>query len=294
MVLVTGATGFVGSHVVDRLAGDGKAVRALVRREADAERFAREGLSTVLGDVTDPGSLSAAVSGCDSVVHLVGIIREKPPKVAFDTVVTQGTQNLVKACRATGVGRLVYMSAIGARQSAPTKYLKTKWEAEQAIKKSGIPFTIFRSSVVVGPRGEFTQLLFDLARKPLVPIIGSGDYRFQPIFSGDVAAYISKSLDSEEAAGKTFEIAGPEVLTMNEMMRIASEVLGRTKRAIHVPLFLMRSLVPLMERVTSKPPITSDELAMMVEGSVAEDDSVHKFFPFELTGFADALAAALP
>jgi uncharacterized protein YbjT (DUF2867 family) len=292
MILVTGATGFIGSHVVERLGKDGRSVRVLVRKDADAERFAREGLSTALGDVTDPGSLSSAVSGCESVVHLVGIIREKAPKVTFEGVVTQGTRNLVVASQAAAVGRIVYMSAIGTRPGAPTKYLRTKWEAEQAVKESGIRFTILRSSPVVGPKGEFTQLLVELARKRLIPIIGSGEYRFQPIFSGDVAAYISSSLDSDEAVGKTFEIAGPEILTMNDMMRAVSEVLGRRARMIHIPLFLMRLLIPVLALASSNPPITRDELAMMLEGSVAHDQTIRQFIPSELTPFAEALQAA--
>src|SRR5207245_6421325 len=216
-VLVTGATGFVGPHVVHALRAPDLPVRALVRERRRGAKLVPLGVELVEGDVTDAASLRRAVAGCDAVVHLVAIITGRPAD--FERVMAQGTRDLVAAAREEGVGRFVLMSALGVseRTKDTVPYYRAKWDMEQAVKGAGIEHVIFRPSFVFGRDGGVLPQFVRMARfLPVTPVIGPGTQRLQPIWVEDVALYFAEGIDRAEAANRTFEIGGPDAPTWNE------------------------------------------------------------------------------
>ena len=226
MILVTGATGFVGSHLVKRLRQEGLKVRAVTRTPAKAQSLADLGVEVVPGDIGDPASLEAAAKGCDKIVHLVGIIQEGRG-FTFRSVHVEGTRHVLDAAKKAGVGHVVYQSALGTRENAKSEYHRTKWEAEKLVRAGGIPFTLLRPSLIYGPGDLFTIRLAEMIRlSPVLPVIGSGRSKIQPIYIEDVASCIVKILAGKQHMGKTYEIGGPEELTYEEVTKAIAEALG--------------------------------------------------------------------
>ena len=281
MILITGATGFVGPHVVHALRAEGREVRALIRDGADAGRLHAWGCETVVGDVTEPASLRGAVEGCDTVVHLVAIINGKPQD--FERVMSQATRDLVDAAREARVRRFVLMSALGTdeRTKELVPYYRAKWEMEQAVKGSGLEHVIFRPSFVFGKGGALAQFRRIAKLAPVTPIVGAGTQRIQPIWVEDVAAYFAAAIDKPEAANRTFELGGPDVVTWNEFWARLKRSLGTRRPSVHLPVALMRAQALVLERLP-KPPVTRDQLTMLEAGDnvVTNSDAVDTFgFP---------------
>lgn len=272
VVFVTGGTGFVGCHVTRRLIERGHRVRALVR-DRDAARWLREmGADLVSGDITKEANLSGALAGCDVAVHLVGIIRERPPAATFEAVHIQGTTRVVDAARRAGVKRFIHMSALGAKREG-TAYHRTKYEAEEMVRRSGIPYVVFRPSIIVGEGGEFTRLLIRLVRTlPVTPVIGDGQYRLQPVDVEDVASAFALAAEREDLVGETFQIAGPHKLTYNRLLSIVCEELGVRRARVHMPLALVRPFIDFASNWRLPTPINSDELRMLLEENVVQGD----------------------
>ena len=281
MILVTGATGYVGRRVVRRLVDEGEPVRCLVRPSSNLS--ALEGIEVEVhsGDVTDPVSLRSACEGVDTVVHLVAVIREKGAGT-FDRVNHHGTKNVVEAARESGVKRLVHQSAIGARPDPGFPYLYSKWQGEQAVEGSGIPHVILRPSIIFGRGDEFINALAAAVKLgPVAPIIGSGKAMFQPIFVEDVATCILRAVRDEEHIGKVVEIGGPEQLSYKELVETIIRTLGARRLKINIPVFAMRLLIPVLGRLVPHPPITPAELGMINLDNVTDLDSVEKNFEFK-------------
>lgn len=279
-VLVTGGTGFVGPRVVRALSRAGHEVRVLERRAGTAARLALPAADTVTADVTDPPSLRAAVAGCDAVVHLVAIINGS--REDFERVMVRGTADLVGAAAAEGVRRFVLMSALGVdeRTRGLTPYYAAKWEMERLVEGSGLEHVIFRPSFVFGPDGGVLPTFLRVARlAPVTPVIGSGERRFQPIWVEDVGAYFAASVDHPAAAGRAFELGGPDVVSWNEFWRRAKRAAGARRRpSLHVPVALMRVQAALLERLPN-PLVTRDQLTMLEAGDnvVTSTDAVATF-----------------
>jgi NADH dehydrogenase len=289
-VFLTGATGFVGGYVARRLRARGHRVRALIRRAASADPLAEQGVEIALGDIAQPISLEEAVDGCDTVVHLVGIIRERPP-ATFETVHTRGTLRVLEAAERCGVKKFVHMSALGARRDG-TAYQRTKSEAEDVVRRSAIPSVIFRPSVIVGVGGEFIELLLRMMRaSPVTPVIGDGRYRLQPIDVEDVAAAFVQAAERTDLSGKNFEIGGPHKLTYNRLLEIICEEFGWRRRRLHVPVGLVRPLVDLASNWRLPTPISPQELAMLFEESIIPGDgsALREVFGMEATSFRSVL-----
>ena len=278
-VLVTGATGFVGPHVVHALRARELPVRALVRDPKRAARLAAWGVELAQGDVTDPVSLSAACAGADAVVHLVAVIKGSHDD--FARLMEQGTRNVVAAAREAGVRRFVLASALGlderTRNAVP--YFAAKWEMEQTVKGSGLEHVIFRPSFVFGRDGGVLPTFVRLARfAPVTPIVGSGTRRLQPIWVEDVAAYFAEAIQLPAAANRTFELGGPDTPDWNEFWARLKRVLGSRRPSIHVPVGLMRAQAALTERLPGAP-VTRDQLTMLELGDnvVADPAAVETF-----------------
>jgi NADH dehydrogenase len=279
VILVTGGTGFIGPKVVHELRAGERDVRCLVRDRRRGSKLAAWGCELAEGDVTDAASLRAAMRGCDTVVHLVAIITG--PRRDFERIMEQGTRDLVAAAREEGVRRFVLMSALGTTEQTRelTPYFHAKWEMEQAVKASGLEHVIFRPSFVFGRDGGVLPTFKRLARlTPVTPIVGSGEQRIQPIWVEDVAAYFAAAVDKPEAANRTFEIGGPDVVTWNEMWERLKRTLRVRRPSVHVPMGLMRAQAVVLERLPN-PPVTRDQLKMIEAGDnvVTNTDAVETF-----------------
>ena len=271
-VFVTGGTGFVGSEVVRQLLAAGHTVRCLVRDGSENKLPIREGIEIHSGDALDPASLGKGVPGCQAVVHLVGIIREFPARgITFERLHHVATANMVAAASAGGVKRYLQMSANGSRQDASSPYHRSKWAAEQAVRNSSLDWTIFRPSLIFGRGDGFITMLADMVRKlPVVPVLGNGHYRMSPVAVEDVAAGFVGALERPETIGQTYHCCGPADYSYDEILDLVGKALGRSKVAkLHQPLLLMKPVIALFESLP-RFPITSNQLAMLLEGNVCD------------------------
>jgi NADH dehydrogenase len=292
-VLVTGATGFIGPHVVHALRARETPVRALVRDPARASRLVAWGVELATGDVTDPASLRAACEGVGTVVHLVAIIRGRPQD--FERVMTHGTRNVVAAAQEAGVRRFVLASALGLdeRSKDAVPYFGAKWEMEKAVRESGLEHVIFRPSFVFGRDGGVLPTFVRLARfAPVTPIIGPGTQRLQPIWIDDLAEYYARAVTEQAAANRTFELGGPDAVSWNEFWERLRRVLGVRRPSLHVPFGAMRVQAALTERLPGAP-VTRDQLTMLALGdNVVTDPSAVETFELPLVPLDEQLRRA--
>lgn len=289
MIFVAGATGFVGSHLVDDISARGKGLKCLVRSGKAAERLKARGIETIIGDITAPDTIEGILNSDDMVIHLVGIIEEKG-KSTFRSVHTEGTSNLINEARRAGVRHFFYQSALGADRTSWSGYLRTKAEAEDIVKQSGLSFTIFRPSLIIGPWDGFTKKMVDMIKmSPVVPVPGKGKARFQPIYIEDWLRCIEKVIDAPADYLSTYEIGGPEHLTYGRMVEIISAALGRKKAIINIPMGFMKFSASLLENILPSPPVTSDQLRLLEIDNICDIASVRKNFGFEPVKLEDAL-----
>lgn len=288
-IFLTGGPGFVGREVVRQLCGAGHRVRCLVRDIERAKRALPAMVDLHLGDLTDPPSLVAGVKECQAVVHLVAVIIEKG-RSTFERIHVQGTENLLRAAAEAGIRRFVHMSALGSRPNAASRYHQTKYQAEQAVIQSGLDWTIFRPSVIFGPGDQFVNLLARIIQSaPIIPVIGEGECRIQPISVRDVASCFALAIGNSLSYRKVYELGGPERLTYNQIYQIISGVLQKKKKAIHIPIPLIKPGALISEWLLPKPPITREQLIMLQEDNVCDStDAVHDF-GLELLSFEDGI-----
>ncbi|MGH7314216.1 MAG: complex I NDUFA9 subunit family protein [Candidatus Rokuibacteriota bacterium] len=271
-VFVTGATGFVGRTVVQALRADGHTVRCLVRRGSERDLRGLGAIERVEGDVLVRRGLEEDMAGCQAVIHLVGIIREQPSRgITFEQVHTQGTTNVLAAAAAAGVRRFLHMSALGTRPNARSRYHRTKWAAEEAVRASGLRWTIFRPSIIYGRGDQFvTMLAYFVRRYPVMPVIGSGRQRLQPVPVEHVAEGFVRGLVTSAAEKQTYEVGGPDTVTMIELVDVIGAAVGRRRvRKLHMPLGLMRPLTRLLYRLPGFP-VTPDQLLMLEEDNAGD------------------------
>jgi NADH dehydrogenase len=224
-----------------------------------------KGAETVVGDILEPTTLGPVMEGVDTVIHLVAIIEESKG-LTFDRVIRQGTENVVAAARAAGVGRFVHMSAMGAQSNPAFPYLNAKWQAEEAVRGSGMEWTIFRPSVIFGKHDGFINVLADLVRKaPILPVVGSGQSKFHPVAVGDVADSFKRAVDDPATAGQVYELGGGEIYTYEGMLDVIAAELGKKKSKVHVPAGLMKLVVTMSSPLPKalRPPVTSEQLKML-------------------------------
>jgi len=294
LILVTGGTGFVGGHVVHELRGRDLPVRCLVRDLRRGARLAAWGCELVEGDVTDAESLRRAVAGAEVVVHLVGIRQGK--REQFRRIMVEGTRDLLAAARDTGVRRFVHMSALGTSEETKdvVPYYGAKWEAEQQVQGSTLPYVIFRPSFVFGLDGGILPTFIKLAKlTPVTPIIGSGRQRIQPIWADDVAKYFAAAVERDDVAGRTFELGGPDVVSWNEFWERLRRVRSIRRPSLHIPVSLMRINALLTERLPGNIPLTRDLLRMLELGdNVVSDDGAVRTFQLQLVALDDQFRRA--
>ena len=303
-MLVTGATGFVGTFVCRALTGAGYTVTGLVR-QTPKPNDALPGIDYAEGDVTDAATLHAeAFSNCAVVVHLVGIISENAVKgQTFQAVHVGGTKNVVQAAQTAGfVGRFVYVSALGANLKSPSDYSRTKAEAEQIVRQSGLPHTIFRPSIVLGPGCAFLTQIEELVKKPplspvplpFIPVPGNGDNKFQPVWIGDLCAALVSALPTPEAKVRVFTFPGADVVSFNALLQAVAQKAGVKKPLLHAPMGAMFAMAKVLQKVLPQPPITVDQLKNLQTDNVGDISELRSLLRVNPLTFADALARCYP
>ena len=279
-VLVTGAAGFVGRNAARALVEAGVRVRAFIRPAHDPEPLKELGCEIVTGDLIDETVLSGACADIGTVVHCVGIIRERPKEgVTFEAIHDTATKNLAVAARAAGAKRFVLVSSLGTRPKAPSRYHRTKFAGEEAVKQVFPDGTvILRPSVIIGPGDAFTPLLVDLIEKaPLaVPVIGQGSNRMQPIHVNDLTGCITAAVLRDDVKPGVYELGGPEVIEFLALIHLLMDIRGRNRIKFHVPIWLMFLVVPVMQWLLKNPPITLEELRLIREDNICPSDEENR------------------
>lgn len=292
-VFLTGGTGFVGGHILARLLREGHDVHLLARDPARATHLARtsgDRVEVMPGDVVSGEGLDRAMEGGEAVIHLVGIIQEKRG-ATFDKVHHQGTRNVVEAAKRQKIPRLVHMSALGARPNGVSGYQTSKWQAEEEVRNSGIAYTILRPSIIFGPRDGFITQMVDLMKSaPLVrPVPGHGRYRFRPVYIDNVVDCFVQSLTSQKAANRTVELCGPTPLTLSQLLAQVADCVGVTKPAVKIPFPILYLNAAVLQTILPNPPVTTDQLRMLREGSSADPRLMLETFSLSLVGFREGL-----
>jgi uncharacterized protein YbjT (DUF2867 family) len=269
MILLTGATGTVGSALLPRLTAAGEPVRCLVRepRRLGGQRVR---VQIALGDLADPPSFRHALRGVDTVVHMAASIRDQP-RASIEELNAVATLRLVRGAERAGVRRFLFFSALGASHHSRTRFFRAKALATEAVETSGLETTVFAPSIVYTPGDPWLTLLERLSYLPALPVSGSGRAHYQPIWAQDVARALVNALRADDSARRrTFDLAGPETLTYEDIVRVTLRSLRRRRRLLNLPLPLVRPMLRLL-RAAGGPHVfaTWDEAELMEEPMIA-------------------------
>jgi NADH dehydrogenase len=300
-VLVTGGTGFVGREIVRQLRISGHRIHLLSRStesRATQEVASRYGAKIHAGNVLDRASLQSACAGVDGIIHLVGIISEVGDQT-FENIHEQGTRNIVFAAKDAGVRSFVHMSALGTRPNARSRYHQSKWEAEERVRRSSLGWTLFRPSIIYGPGDGFVNLFAKIIRfSPLVPVIGLGKTRFQPVPVRSVASAFVKALTEPRAIGETCDLCGPETFSLDEIVDQILGVMRRRRLKFHISFGVARRLAAFLEFVFPRllhkaPPLNCDQLIMLEEDCMGDGSPANQMFGLKPVLFREGIAAYL-
>jgi len=287
-VVVTGASGFVGTHTCRALARAGWSVRAIVRDPAKAAgRLADLPCELKVGDIRDVAFLRSTMAGAGAVVHLAAIAIERPGQ-SYESVNRDATRTVLDAAIAAGVDRFVHMSQNGSDSQSPYRFLRSKGEAQNMVTGSALRWTVFRPSVIFGPEDEFVNVLARLVRlTPLLfPLPGGGTARFQPVAVEDVAQAVQRALDREDTVRGMYSLGGPVPLTLRQMAERILTAMQARRTIVGVPIPVIRPLIALMQRVLPKPPVTTSLLELLSIDNTTPDNALTTVFGMTPTPFA--------
>jgi len=267
-VLVTGGTGVIGQAAVPELVRHGHSVRLLSRTPADDEKQWPESVEYWPANITDQDALRGCAEGCELVLHVVGIMDESPPALTYETVNVEGTRNIVREAERCKVGRFIYVSSLGA-EAGTSPYHRSKRRAEEIVRGFAGGWIILRPGNVYGPGDEVVSLLLTMVRTlPVIPVIGSGDDKFQPIWVEDLAAALLECVRRTDLHGRVLELAGDEQTSLNEMLDQLCEITGRSPARVPIPPFLASAGITMASILGAKLPLTESQLTMLSEGNV--------------------------
>lgn len=295
MILITGATGYIGQHLVSRLVRQGEHPRCLARNPLKAHQlFPGADLEIVQGDTTDPSTLSEAVRGVDTIVHAAFMTadRKEGPGNRYEETNVGGTINLIQAAEAAGVRRMIEISGLGTRPDKPGSYMQGRYLAEQRLKGSQLDWTIIQPSVLFGKDAPFIKGLTELIQSsPVVPLIGGGKIMFQPIYIEDVVSIILWVLAEPERSSKqTFTIGGPDYYSFTQIIDALLQSLHKSRLKAPAPRSLVGVGAAVMEAVLPKPPLTKAAMALFSFDNTTDLNSVERQFGFTPMSFAHYLA----
>ena len=297
-IALIGGSGFIGSHLVNALVELGKNVRIATRRRENAAHLTLLPVDVIETNVFDPVQLAAFVSQADAVINMVGILHGKrgdPYGPQFAKAHVELPSKIVAACQAKGVRRLIHMSALGADPNGPSMYLRSKGDGEKAVRESNLATTIFRPSVVFGPEDNFLNQFAFLERIfPVIPLACS-QAKIQPVFVGDVAKAFANVLDLDAASGRVYELAGPTMYTLEELVRFSGAAIGKNAKIVRLPDSLGRLQAMSLELAPGEPMMSRDNLDSMKTPAIAsgpmapelgieEPASIEAIAPMYLTG----------
>lgn len=332
-ILLSGGTGFVGTEVLKQLIAAGHNVRLLTRTPERCESIRqRYNVDLFFGNILHAPSISGCMDGIEAVIHLVGIISEVGENT-YDRVHRVGTQNLISEAKKAKVKRFIHMSALGVRANAHSQYHQTKWAAEEALRASGLDWTILRPSIIYGPGDSFVNLFARMTRWPMnflqlftLPVIEGGYSHLQPIPVADVAKCFVRALEIPTAIKKTYDLCGPEPLRLREIIKIIAEVLGHETKEIQpplkccignwsnllipiaalqglfiqpkvlllpVPIEMATVIAWLMETFMTKPLLNRDQLIMLEEDNVGDPTEATKDFEISPPDFRSGISTYL-
>ncbi|MCC2111556.1 MAG: complex I NDUFA9 subunit family protein [Hyphomicrobiales bacterium] len=298
IITVFGGSGFVGRHVVRALVKRGYRVRVAVRRPDLAQHLQPLGavgqIHAVQANLRYPYSVERAVAGASAVVNAVGILYETG-RQRFETIQGAGPGVIADAATAAGIDRMVHISAIGADAESPSEYAQSKAAGEAAVRDRIPGAIILRPSIVFGPEDDFFNRFAELARlSPVLPLIGGGETRFQPVFVGDVAEAVARAVDGDAEAGATYELGGPEVRTFAELLQIMLDEIGRKRLLVPLPFWAARIKATFLQ-LLPKPLLTVDQVRLLEADNVVSDDAAKEGRTLAGLGIAPhTLSAILP
>lgn len=292
-VLVAGGTGLLGREIVKAMLDAGhEVVLASRSRPTDGAVDPRAAWTGI--DVTQPDTLAPAMQGADAVVDAVQFPNspiENPRKgFTFERIDLGGTKNLVDAAQAAGVPHFILISGVGADEDGDYHWLRYKWQEEQHLKASGVPYTIIRPSWIYGPRDVSLNRFLNFAKfLPFIPVIGNGKTRINPLFVGDLAAHAAATPGNAQTVGKTFEIGGPTVMTMDEVIRTALKVAGKKRFLLHNPKPIMKLVAGVLQYMPGRP-LTPDAIDFITMDGVADTTELQKVYGLPLHSLEEGLS----
>ncbi len=301
LATVFGGSGFVGRHAIRALARTGWRVRAAERRPDLAGHLQPLGsvgqIMAVQANLRFPASLERAVAGADCVINAVGVLAGSG-RQSFDALHVQGARAVAKAAREAGCKRLIHVSALGADLKSKSNYARSKAEGERAVLEEFPDAIILRPSIVFGPEDQFFNRFASLAQvSPLLPLIGGGKTKFQPVFVGDVASAIKAAADGAGKPGTVFELGGPEVASFRDLLDRTQDWTGRSRGYLPLP-FWMAKLQALMTwpLPNAVRPITVDQVRMLAVDNVVSNEAKQEGRSLAAFGVNEAtpMAAEVP
>ena len=265
-ILLTGATGYIGRYVLKELLKKKFKVTCFLRKGTHISFEVPSSVKIIKGDLLDKKSLDSATKDSDAVIHLAAAVRITSKKINYDVNVT-GTRNLIKECKKNKIKRIIYISSVSVIRKRKGIYGKTKYMAEQLIKKSGMTYTIFRPTMIYGPEGQGINNIINYIKLfPLfIPLVGLGKYTRQPVSVEDTAKVIVMALDKKSTYNKIYPLAGSDIITFRNLVKMIAKEMRIRKILIPIPRFFCFIMASIFEKVMKKPPFTREHIRSLSE-----------------------------
>jgi uncharacterized protein YbjT (DUF2867 family) len=288
MILLTGATGFIGGLVLEALSTKNVQIRCLVRKPARSDN---PNISYMAGDVLDHDSVLKATAGVDTVYYFIHMMGKQKEQEKFDILDRTAINNMVNACKKNGVKRIIHLTGMSDPREKLSHHLSSRKEVEEIIRSSGIDYTIFRASIIIGRGGGAFEILDVAVRKiPVIPVFNWGNTRVQPIFIGDVIRYLVECLDKKETLNKCYDVGCSEIFTYKELMQEYARQLGLKRIFIHIPgswHWISSLVIGKMSTVNSN--VVYWLIESLRNNMVCETNDLRKIFGFEPISFKESI-----